>query len=982
MKIIIDLQSCQSGSRLGGIGRYSMQLSKAIIHEASGEDVWVLLNNQLPETIAEIRRELANSLPQSKIVSFESISRTNELASPSPFRTQSAELCRESFIAAMKPDFVFVTSFFEGLGDDVVTSFGNFASDHATAVTLYDLIPFVQKQKYLTDEIREAHYMRKFAQLTRADVLLAISEFSRDEGRQLLAYPQNRIINMSSAIGDFFRPIDISLTEKEDLLGKLRVHGKYLMYTGSFDQRKNHKNLIKAFSMIPRKVREDFQLLMVGNGWNGVYNDLKSYGLSCGLKESDLIFTGHINDVTLLKLYNLCHLFVFPSLFEGFGLPILEAMSCGIPSIGSNSTSIPEVIGRSDALFDPTSPASIAAKITQVLQTPSFYQSLKDHAPIQATKFSWEKSARIALDAFREFEGQTLNGDRRNRSTVGYGSISSGELRRKLINEIAALPSSAAASPDDQLELAGAIAMNERLLEIMTVAEQSPDRIDPKERLGIVSTWGTKCGIAAYSKLLMQGVPFKLSVFAPYSDLLLEPDKPFVHRCWSPGETDELIDLERKIEESGVTSVLFQVHYGFFNFDALTRLINTLRDNNIYSSIQLHSTADPAEHILPKKLKNLAAALNNCVNVFVLTKIDLERLNNIGVSNNVSLMPLGVNQVKPKEVAYARKVTDFVIASYGFFLPHKGLHELIRATAALKTAIPSLKLLLVNAEYPIPESRTLIQDAKAMAMELGIADALTIVSDYLADEESIGYLSKADLVVFPYQQTTEPSSASVRLGIASGVPVAVTPIDIFGDVGKIVHILPGMSVDDIVNGLLKLHNDIVAKKPSIEQVRRACDLWLKIHDYSNLSRYLYSRLAIATATMKGYRWQLHFSGNDPSLKTIIGLRNEHGIASNRKEGVLVFGPYISLSAGHYQLTIAGFSDVVNIWTAITLRLLHTDGLHVVDYEVRHAICSDSLIEVDFNLEKAIANFELQIISNGLHFVEIANIIFRRDRRIY
>ena len=982
MKIVIDLQSCQSGSRLGGIGRYSMQLSKALIREAIDEDVWVLLNNQLPETISEIRQELSSSIPQNKIVTFESISRTNELTCTSLFRTRSAELCRENFISCMKPDFVFVTSLFEGLGDEVVTSVGNYTHDHNTAVTLYDLIPLVQKQKYLTDSVRESHYMRKFSQLTRADVLLAISEFSRDEGRQLLDYPSNRIINMSSAISEFFRPIEIDVAAKGQLLAELGIKGKFLMYTGSFDQRKNHKHLIKAFAMVPGKLRADLQLLMVGNGWDGIYSELQLYALSCGLKVTDLVFTGHISDDTLLKLYNLCQLFVFPSLFEGFGLPILEAMSCGTPAIGSNSTSIPEVIGRADALFDPTDPASIAAKIIEVLQDSSFYRSLSDHALRHAKKFSWRKSARVALDAFREIEGQTPYGVSATGSFPAHKTGQSGMSRKKLIDRIVALPHSVAATPDTQFELAGAIAMNEYLLDTILFGEQAPACTDTRERLGLISTWGTKCGVAAYSKLLMRAVPLEFSVFAPFSELLMAPDEPFVQRCWTPGEFDDLVGLERAIRESGVTTLLFQVHYGFFNFGALSKLVKALRESHISTSIQLHSTADPPEHILPKKLASLADMLRSCANVFVLSEIDIERLNKIGVSENVRLMPLGVNRIKPQVVPYARTDQDFVIASYGFFLPHKGLHELIRAVAVLQPEISSLKLLLVNAEYPIPDSRQLIQDARDLVQSFGMTDSVTIISEYLPDEESIGYLSKADVLVFPYQQTTEPASAAVRLGIASGVPVAVTPIDIFGDVGTIVHKLPGMDVDDIARGLLTLRNDIAAKNSRIEKVRRNCDQWLKIHDYGNLSRYVYSMLSTATATQRGYRSQLHFSFSDPSLKTIVGQRTSTGISANRKGGVLIFGPYVRLTAGLYRLSIVGNSDAADSWSAITLKLVHTNGAIQVDYKARQSMGGDCLAEVDFQLTNAVANFEMQICSNEHHFVEIIDLILVSARRIH
>ncbi|MBV5324348.1 MAG: glycosyltransferase, partial [Rhodospirillaceae bacterium] len=102
-------------------------------------------------------------------------------------------------------------------------------------------------------------------------------------------------------------------------------------------------------------------------------------------------------DDDLVALYNLTSLFVFPSLQEGFGLPALEAMSCGVPVIGSNNSSIPEVIGRSDALFDPNRIEQISGKMQQVLEQSAFAASLAAHGLEQAKQFSWDASAQKTL---------------------------------------------------------------------------------------------------------------------------------------------------------------------------------------------------------------------------------------------------------------------------------------------------------------------------------------------------------------------------------------------------------------------------------------------------------------------------------------------------------------------------------------------------------------------------------------------------------
>ena len=982
MKIVIDLQSCQSGSRLGGIGRYALQLTKAMAKEAHEDDIWIVLNNRLPAAIEDIRRELSSSVPQNKIITFESLSRVGAMASePLSFRTRAAERCREHFIGQLQPDIVYVTSLFEGLYEDVVTSVADVPAPHATAVTLYDLIPLVQKKKYLLDEVSKTHYMRKVSQLTRADILLAISEFSRDEGRQLLDYPADRIVNMSSASGDFFRPIQMSLVDRNDVLARFGVKNKFLMYTGSFDQRKNQKNLIEAFSLLPAKTRAEFQVVIVGNGWPAVYDEMRAHGLKHGLAGDSLIFTGKVEDNDLLRLYNLCFLFVFPSLSEGFGLPILEAMSCGAPAIGSNATSIPEVIGRADALFDPTSPSSIAAKILEVIQTPSFYKALREHALVQAKKFSWEKSARVALNAFREFASRTSR-------AFAVTSLSRAELdgansfRSRIIDSIAAIPDLNGMAQHSQLELAGLIAINARLLSIASVSESYPAKMDGHEHLGLVTSWGTKCGVAEYSKWLMRSMPFEFTVFAPRSELLVVFGEPFVSRCWAQNDEDDLSDLLQSIRESQATTVLFQFHYGFYNFSALEKLIAALQTCKISTSFQLHSTVDPPEHISPKKLSALAVTFRTCANIFVTTQADVLRLADIGVVENVKLMPLGVNRALAASVPYSRSDEDFVISSYGFFLPHKGVHELIRAVAVLRATIPNVKLLLVNSEYPITESRLLVQQGKEIVNELGLADCVTFVTDYLTDEESMGYLTKSNLIVYPYQHTTEPASAAVRLGIASGVPVAVTPATIFEDVKGLVHTLPGASVAQIAQGLAKIYDDIVTNNSTITRVRENCSRWLMIHDYSNLTKHLYSAIAISNATYKGFRSHLHFSAADPKFGTHVGTRTKSGLSSSGRSGILLFGPYINLDSGTYTLSIFGASDAADIWDVISLKLLHGENLMEVKYESQPVGVNAKLLALVFTLETNVTRFEIQIGTNGRHFIEFLDIVISSNRKIH
>ena len=147
------------------------------------------------------------------------------------------------------------------------------------------------------------------------------------------------------------------------------------------------------------EVRSAHQLVIVCKVQAEERRRLLKLASGLGLGPDELVFTGYVSDEDLVMLYNLCKLFVFPSLHEGFGLPALEAMRCGAPVIGSNRTSIPEVIGLEEALFDPLSIASIKEKLFQALTDGDFRQRLRQHGRAQAGKFSWQVSARMALSA-------------------------------------------------------------------------------------------------------------------------------------------------------------------------------------------------------------------------------------------------------------------------------------------------------------------------------------------------------------------------------------------------------------------------------------------------------------------------------------------------------------------------------------------------------------------------------------------------------
>ncbi len=409
MRIVLDLQACQSDSRFRGIGRYSMSLSKEMARQAGNHEIWIALNDRLQDTVPNVRHNFDGLIPKDHIVTFSVPGQIANMGDQNRWRVHAADVIREYFFAGLSPDIVHISTLFEGTYQDVVSSIGVFAQDTISSVTLYDLIPLALPDKYLPTQYAKEFYFKKLEYLKRSKCLLAISEYTRQEAIRLLGLSPDSIVNIGAAVDDSFRPQKISPEEKKNLQEKY-AFGKSIVLCspGGFDERKNIPNLIAAYSKLTPDLRKTHQLMITSHITDPEAEAIYRLAKKQGLGSDEIVLSGYVPNKDLIALYNICELFVFPSLYEGFGLPALEAMACGAPVIGSNTTSIPEVVGRTDALFDPASPQTITEKIQYVLTNEGYRQSLREHGPVHAKKFSWKNSASRALESFEAVHKQTL----------------------------------------------------------------------------------------------------------------------------------------------------------------------------------------------------------------------------------------------------------------------------------------------------------------------------------------------------------------------------------------------------------------------------------------------------------------------------------------------------------------------------------------------------------------------------------------------
>jgi glycosyltransferase involved in cell wall biosynthesis len=447
MRIVIDLQGAQAKSKGRGIGRYSLSLSKAMVANRGEHEIILALNGLFPKTVDEIRQVFSGLLSREQIRVWQAPGPLNHLSEDNHWQRHSAELLREAFLASLKPDLVLITSLFEGFSDDAVTSIGMLGSRVPTAAVLYDLIPFINRKLYLENPLIAKWYDGKISHFRRADLLLAISASSRQEGISHLGFSPESIVNISTAADAHFEAKNLNQQQRQNLMEGYGIHADYVMYTGGIDHRKNIDGLIRSYAALSADIRKQHQLVVVCSVRDMDRDHLNGLATRAGLADDELVLTGFVSEDDLVSLYSYCKLFVFPSWHEGFGLPALEAMSCGRAVIGSNVSSLPEVIGCEQALFDPFDEVSITAKLEQVLLDDDFRQMLEQHGLRQAKSFSWDSIAQRAITAIEQYLDQ--HGDAQKRAVTAATK----PLRRPRLAYVSPMPPERSGISDYSAEL-------------------------------------------------------------------------------------------------------------------------------------------------------------------------------------------------------------------------------------------------------------------------------------------------------------------------------------------------------------------------------------------------------------------------------------------------------------------------------------------------------------------------------------------------
>lgn len=363
---------------LTGIGRYTYELARELQGNNEISDLLFLQGRRISRDLSSIN---VKSSPTSKVKTFvkNSVVASELYRLSAPWLKSLALRSYDSFIYH-SPNFY--------LPPRVPNA----------VATFHDLSIFTWPQCHPENRVR---YMQKELLLTlkRAKVLITDSEFNRKELAEYFDYPIEKIVSAPLASsGDFYPREYASL---QSLMGRLNlIAGQYTLFTGTIEPRKNIATLLDAYERIPLKMRTQYPLVICGfSGWN---SDVLHRRFELAAQQGWLLYLGYLSSEELPLLFSGAKTFLFPSLYEGFGLPVLEAMASGVPVVCSNAASLPEVLGESGLMCDALDVEGLTTAIIKSLEDENWRSRSIELGLSRAKTFSWAKCAQETIKAYKQ----------------------------------------------------------------------------------------------------------------------------------------------------------------------------------------------------------------------------------------------------------------------------------------------------------------------------------------------------------------------------------------------------------------------------------------------------------------------------------------------------------------------------------------------------------------------------------------------------
>ncbi len=1002
-RAVLDLQACQTRySRGRGIGRYTFHLTEALARTPGAFDYTLCVNGFFADSSAELEATFSPLLGSDRVVRYDATcSQEPWSAAAIDLQQLAGEWIAQHAWIAQKPDIVHVNSVFEGLsGEAVVPDVAGLPRGTVLSATAYDLIPLIFAETYLHDDTTRAWYRSRIDRLCRCDVLLAISDATRRDIIERLGYPADRVVSVQGATDERFSPAEVPHARARALLEAHHLAQPYVMYTGGIDHRKNVEGIIRAFAMLPQAQRDAHQLAIVCSVSDPERIRLEKLVRSSGLTPRSVVLTGFVSDADLVDLYRCCELFVFPSRYEGFGLPVLEAMACGAPTIAADTSSLPEIVGRQDALFSIDRDEHVAAAIAHALSDAGFRRSLREQGLARAKSFSWRRVADRAADAWDDAIAR-----KQDRVAIAVTT-----LRPRLAVVTPLLPERSGIA-DFVNELLPHLAAHFRI-ELFVSAEADAERyraagfaVHPWQELP--ATWLDYDGGVVYQ--------FGNSSFHAHMLPLLRmcPGTVFLHDAYLSGLMAH-VESASSAGRGFFRDMLRYCHPG----DAVDQYDGLGRDDAIERHPMSRWVADHATGVV---------VTSEHARQVMLTRGQLDGARCRVVAHQRS--PRVVAAADRARVRDALGIADseLLVCSFGFAADRKLSNELIDAWCSARPKDPARLVLVGEAEGPYGDAlrRRTRQPSDARNVE---------ITGYVSDDVFHAYMQAADLVVQLRQRSRGEASGAALYAMAHGKPLVASRHGSLAEItpDACIHVGDPLDVDELARVLAELAGDADKRErigaraqqwiretcdpaaaardaasaiacfndPAI--VRRRSDLAARVHAVASLphpatqgdwaqdalaraarAEPARTRSAVAGSIARaiGTLVPLHsrhearrgdeswtrggtltLLGSDSRLLTHCGVKNGHRITTAGRDGFLVYGPYIRVPSGKYRVRVYGARHAIGNGTAPILEAVCNGGRHpLAKCEMNDgSAIGDLLGRLDFAAEQAIGDLEIRI----------------------
>lgn len=274
-----------------------------------------------------------------------------------------------------------------------------------TVVTVHDVIQLVMPEYQMLARQR-VYFGLVTRALRKATAIITVSECARQDLIRTVGIPPERVVVVPNAVPATLRPV----TDEARLAAVRARYGlgeQFVLYLGANDLRKNLGRLIRAYAALPDRLRATHQLVIAGRQWphdHPLYPDPRKVVAELGLGDR-VVFTGGIPEEDKAPLLSAATVFAFPSLYEGFGIPVLEAMVCGTPVLTANTSSLPEVAGDAALMVDPTDTAAISDGLATLLDSPGHRRELSRLGQERAAGYRWSRVAEQTVEVYRRAAG-------------------------------------------------------------------------------------------------------------------------------------------------------------------------------------------------------------------------------------------------------------------------------------------------------------------------------------------------------------------------------------------------------------------------------------------------------------------------------------------------------------------------------------------------------------------------------------------------